>query len=414
MTPSKTSETSPTSTLRSHLDSFDSHLRLLICIAAKIATLHALAGRYTQKLSLDDTTHSSERSETQSAEDELNEEQARVQHLAAVTTQNSIRWLQIVCTHFGVEMANLPDDPAPDTGLQAGLEKGREFDVAYELVLLSLGLAARDAKEQEVVTKKEKDDKEPALEYTALERSLTMKAVGILGLTEQNVEDAEKAIAQELYFEMKEKEKERRGKEGGGKGEWDEATKVYKEKGKGSGNTMKWAATGAGFVLGGVAIGLTGGASFNSSALDFFSLIFLWKQDSPLLLSHLFLLAHLASLHSEGPAVPSSSALYSVSAEVSLLSRCSPSPRVDPSASHQVDLLATALTGACKVSRTSLSTKSLRPTCRPSPPSPRPVRCRGHLHSSSLRFQSSLCSHTDTELTRSRRLGFPLGPRRLY
>lgn len=253
------SEPARPSTLKSHIDSFDPHLRLLICIAAKLATLHALAGRYTQKLSLHDVDQSDNR--TQSAEDELNAEQARVQHLAAVTTQNSIRWLQIICTHFEVEMANLPDDPAPETSLQAGLEKGREFDVAYELVLVSLGLAARDAKEQEVVTKKEKDDKTPALEYTALERSLTMSAVGVLvgDGAEKAVEDAEKAIAQQLYFEMQQKEKESGGKEGSSKGEWDEATKAYKEKGKSSNSAMKWAATGAGFVLGGVAIGLTGG-----------------------------------------------------------------------------------------------------------------------------------------------------------
>ena len=257
LTPMTSSSSAPTSSLHSQLDSFDSHTRLLICIAAKLATLHALAGRYTQKLSLHDTTHSSER--TESAEEELNAEQSRVQHLAAVTTQNSIRWLQIVCTHFGVEMANLPDDPAPETKLKTGMAKDRDFDVAYELVLLSLGLAARDAKEQEAVLKKSKDDKSLALEYTALDRSLTMKAVGVLGLSEQSVEDAEKAIAQLLYFEMKDKEKEGNEKESGGKREWDEATKAYKEKGKTSNSAMKWAATGAGFVLGGVAIGLTGG-----------------------------------------------------------------------------------------------------------------------------------------------------------
>lgn len=250
-------DSTPTESLKSQVDTFSPHLRLLICIGAKVATLHALAGRYTQKLSLTDVDTEGERS--QSAEDELNEEQARVKSLMHITVQNATRWLQIVCTHMEVDMGNLPDDPALDTSLKEGLEREKEFDIAFELVLVSLGLAARDVKEQETITKKEKYDKSPALEYTALERSLTMRAVGVLGIAEEVVESAEKAIAQFLYFEMREKEKEEAGKGISSKGEWDEATQAYKQENEKKNSTLKWAATGAGFVLGGVAIGLTGG-----------------------------------------------------------------------------------------------------------------------------------------------------------
>ncbi|ORY49736.1 hypothetical protein BCR35DRAFT_336077 [Leucosporidium creatinivorum] len=253
------SDSTPTEALKSQVDTFSPHLKLLIAIAAKVATLHALAGRYTQKLSLQDVDLEGKDGEKE-AQEELDTEQARVKNLMARTIQNSLRWLQIVCTHLEVDMGSLPDDPSLDTSLKEGLEKEREFDIAFELVLVSLGLAARDAKEQEVLTKKEgKEKTAPVLDYTALERSLTMRAVGVLGIEEGVVESAEKAIAQFLYFEMKEKEKEKEEKGISSKGEWDEATQAYKEENKNKNSALKWAATGAGFVLGGVAIGLTGG-----------------------------------------------------------------------------------------------------------------------------------------------------------
>lgn len=251
------SEPTSNESLKSQVDTFSPHLKLLIAIAAKVATLHALAGRYTQKLSLQDVDLEGKDGEKE-AQEELDIEQARVKNLMARTIQNSLRWLQIVCTHLEVDMKSLPDDPALDTSLKEGLNKERDFDIAFELVLVSLGLAARDAKEQEVLTEKEDKNKSaPALEYTALERSLTMRAVGVLGIDEGVVESAEKAIAQFLYFKMKEKEKD--GRRVSSKGEWDEATQAYKEENKNKNSTLKWAATGAGFVLGGVAIGLTGG-----------------------------------------------------------------------------------------------------------------------------------------------------------
>ncbi|GAA5914718.1 hypothetical protein JCM5296_001960 [Sporobolomyces johnsonii] len=309
--------------LESHIESFDPGLKLFVAIAAKVSTLHVLAGRYTQHLTLDDLSPPSSSPSSPSGEPtqptrptsrdpvaaqrELDAEQQRIKVLMRETITQATHWLVLVCRHFEVDLATLPENPDTGMRLPEALEplgKGakemdeaerskarekKEWDVVWELLLVSLGLVGTGLQAEEPAAKAQSASKRvgskvgglfssseskpdsaavavkdvpPPLDYTALSRSLVVGAAEVLGISERVVADAERAIAQFLFFQLQaqEQEQERQGKKGvGDKMEWDEAAQEYRQKQAKKGNTLKWAATGAGFILGGVAIGLTGG-----------------------------------------------------------------------------------------------------------------------------------------------------------
>uniref|UniRef100_A0A0K3CLF1 BY PROTMAP: gi/814541766/emb/CEQ40992.1/ SPOSA6832_02659 [Sporidiobolus salmonicolor] n=1 Tax=Rhodotorula toruloides TaxID=5286 RepID=A0A0K3CLF1_RHOTO len=325
--------------LESHVATFDPGLKLFVAIAAKISTLHALAGRYTQHLTLEDLSppstppaespspsgsstpsSSSQRTpphgpkpwDTLLAQRQLDAEQERVKVLMKATIAQSVHWLTLVCAHFEVEMAQLPEEPGEGTRLETVLDDGPahvgekvekeeegeeerrrrreklEWEVVWELVLVSLGLVSAGQQAEEPDQKKKSggvnaaaakvgglfsssssketpakpDDKGalPPLNYTALSRSLVICTADILGIPSQTVQDVEHTIAQFLYFQLQAaNEEDKKAGEKKGDVEWDEAAKEYREKAARKNSTLKWAATGAGFILGGVAIGLTGG-----------------------------------------------------------------------------------------------------------------------------------------------------------
>ncbi|GAA5824780.1 hypothetical protein JCM11251_005338 [Rhodosporidiobolus azoricus] len=326
--------------LQSRVEALDPGLKLFVAIAAKISTLHALAGRYTQHLTLDDlsppNTQPSSPTDTPptaaessthpdaapprpkrdiiTAQRELDAEQERIRVLMKETIAHATHWLVLVCGHFGVEMAQLPEQPDSEMKLHGTLEamiapeeeKGgeearkkakekKEWDVVWELVLVSLGLvgAGQQGGEQEQQKKaggassaaakvggffssskssssdpaastsssaKDAAGQPPPLNYTALSRSLIVCAAEVLGIPEQTVDDVERTIAQFLYFQLQQSDgKTKEAAQGGGAKVWDEAAQEYREKTARKGSLLKYAATGAGVVLGGVAIGLTGG-----------------------------------------------------------------------------------------------------------------------------------------------------------
>ncbi|GAA6046661.1 hypothetical protein JCM3770_003102 [Rhodotorula araucariae] len=320
--------------LESRVQTFDPSVKLFIAIAAKISTLHALAGRYTQHLTLADLspagtpsgspppspspTPGPERApplparprDVAAAQRELDAEQARVRELMRQTVAHATHWLVLVCTHLGVEMRQLPEEPDAGMRMPEALDlraegeaegdeaerrrarEKREWDCVWELVLVSLGLVG--AGQQAGEPDKEKktlgvgaaaaakvgglfssskgappsmeghEAQPPPLNYTALSRSLVVSTAQVLGISAQVVADVERTIAQFLYFQLQQQSEADQKKAVEGRGGdtmtgWDEAAKEYREKAAKKGNTLKWAATGAGFVLGGVAIGLTGG-----------------------------------------------------------------------------------------------------------------------------------------------------------
>ncbi|BGP27217.1 hypothetical protein JCM10295v2_006181 [Rhodotorula toruloides] len=325
--------------LESHVASFDPGLKLFVAIAAKISTLHALARRYTQHLTLEDLSppstppaespppsgsstpstpsqrsppHAPKPGDTLLAQRQLDAEQERVKVLMKATIAQSVLWLTLVCGHFGIDMVQLPEEPDDGTQLDSVLsevsahvgekvekekdgdeERKRrreklEWEVVWELVLVSLGLvgAGQQAEEpdqkekvggangavakvgglfsssssKKTPTKPDGKGAPPPLNYTALSRSLVVCTADILGIPSQTVQDVEHTIAQFLYFQLQAaNEEDKKAGEKKGDVDWDEAAKEYREKAARKNITLKWAATGAGFILGGAAIGLTGG-----------------------------------------------------------------------------------------------------------------------------------------------------------
>ncbi|KAH8924425.1 DUF726-domain-containing protein [Atractiella rhizophila] len=70
---------------------------------------------------------------------------------------------------------------------------------------------------------------------------------------------AEQQVSQSLYFSMEEARKKEEDKEAAGKTGWLNGVMEAKKKAEGKNKLLKWGMTGAGFIVGGVALGLTGG-----------------------------------------------------------------------------------------------------------------------------------------------------------
>ncbi|KAK4700630.1 hypothetical protein P7C70_g5613, partial [Phenoliferia sp. Uapishka_3] len=240
----------------SKVENLDPALRFLVALSAKIATLGILAKRFSSSIAVD------QKNDVEDPTDHaaLASEQHVASILAAETVASSSAWLGRVCRHHGVDILALPDDVQPGP-FANDVDPASHFDIAFELVLASIGLteAPQGATTGSVDSEKKGKEKErkEAMVYSALDRTLVVRTASGLGVSLKTVEDAEKSIAQFLYFQLS--EEEGGPKADGGSNGWDEAAQEEKEKAAKKGKMLKWAATGAGFVLGGVAIGLTGG-----------------------------------------------------------------------------------------------------------------------------------------------------------
>ncbi|GAA5944040.1 uncharacterized protein JCM15063_004295 [Sporobolomyces koalae] len=296
--------------LESRVQSIDPAIKLSVAIAAKVSTLHALKGRYTQPLAIEDlssepsappTAQAADSPSPQPAKDilaaqqQLDAEQERTKALMRDTIAQATHWLVSVCRHFEIELGSLPDNPDIDLKMPQALDspadsetddmnrrKTRdklEFDIVWELCLVSLGLVGSASPGPEPPIQAQSTSKSggffskgasrstpesgaekgaPApLDYSALSRSLVVRAAEFFGIEEKTVFDVERAIAQFLFFQLQAQSDG--DKPADGTLQWDEAASTYRTQQAKRGNTLKWAATGAGFVLGGVAIGLTGG-----------------------------------------------------------------------------------------------------------------------------------------------------------
>ncbi|KAL8280678.1 hypothetical protein RQP46_007001 [Phenoliferia psychrophenolica] len=236
----------------SRLATLDPKLRLLIALAAKVATLGILAGRYPATISLDEADYSAD----PEALSDLAREQQRAKELLQVSKDGSHAWLARVCSHLEIDLLSLPDEPVASDFLPGDVAVESHFDISQELVLVSVGLAEAAADASEKGKGKAKEP-EGALVYLALERALVVRTAATLGIETATVEGAEKAIAQFLFFQLPQEEAREDGEKGSKA--WDEAARAKKDEASKKNKMLKWAATGTGFVVGGVLIGLTGG-----------------------------------------------------------------------------------------------------------------------------------------------------------
>jgi hypothetical protein len=261
----KAASPQPIEQLTSHVDELSPHLRFTVAIACKLASLLILSGRFTADVQAEE--------EDEETLEDVEKEQHHAKKLQRDLIDEAMRWLVLVCRHLSVDISALPEDPTGGIGRLEELPHDQHFAVAFELVLVSIGLAASASKEgtkdSEKAEKAGQDDTSP-LNYTSSARTLLVRTCGHIGISPETVEHAERSISQTLFFQLQKTEEKKNSE---GKTIWDaEASAAREKEDSSTKKAIKWAATGAGFVLGGVAIGLTGGTSiYLSTGALFFS-----------------------------------------------------------------------------------------------------------------------------------------------
>lgn len=152
------------------------------------------------------------------------------------------------------------------------LSREKHHEILHDILMLSLHLPP-PSKNDTAHPSTAKEAKEQAPEnagvYTALSRYLVFAFAQILNIPPRTVYDAEKAMAQQLYFVFEETKKAEAEQQQSSSGT-SIASRADSEKMKlasqgaiaereKKNSTWKWAATGAGFLAGGVLLGVTGG-----------------------------------------------------------------------------------------------------------------------------------------------------------
>lgn len=147
------------------------------------------------------------------------------------------------------------------------LSRERHHEILHDLLMLSVHLPPPSkADTPDTKQTKEASQKPPpdAGVYTPLDRYLVFAFSRVLGIPPVTVYEAEKAMAQQLYFVLEETKKAEAQHGGGAASQAQSASMQAASQGAiaerdKKNSTWKWAATGAGFVAGGVLLGVTGG-----------------------------------------------------------------------------------------------------------------------------------------------------------
>jgi hypothetical protein len=175
--------------------------------------------------------------------------------------------------HANVDPQALPPKPrAADLKPSVkDLSREKHHEILHDILMLSVHLpppSKADSAHPEKLKEAKEKPPENAGVYTALSRYLVFAMARVLNIPPRTVYDAEKAMAQQLFFvfeETKKAEAEHHVKGG--------HTAAHKADGEQmrlasqgaiaerekKNSTWKWAATGAGFLAGGVILGVTGG-----------------------------------------------------------------------------------------------------------------------------------------------------------
>lgn len=263
-----TDPSGPTASLHSNLGAISQQLRLSLALAAALATRTSLQHRFPGSL----TAQDAEAEGVQDAHAALKAEQQLADELEDKAASEATTWLKKLCKHLDIEHDSLPTDIRQEDidPLKEQVKADDWFELAFELVFVSLGLGDLELNTQEK-EKQEKDNKFTAkfksgaktpplsdLSYTSLERSLSVLTLKSLGWqqAEAAIAGAEKSIAQSLYFALQQSEQ---ADPTATNSAWAEEAEKQRAAKQQRGKALKWAATGIGFVAGGVAIGLTGG-----------------------------------------------------------------------------------------------------------------------------------------------------------
>ncbi|KAB5592974.1 membrane protein [Ceratobasidium theobromae] len=187
-------------------------------------------------------------------------------------------WLNDVCAHLGVDPRILPPNPSvKDAEVMVGnVSPEDHLNITSALLTATIVPSSKP---------REEPDRQPrpaeasekiarAFGYTAASRALLARTLELLCIPIGNLLEAEKTLGRDLFQELKEAEMKEKS----------EAARKEQEEGWG-GKWGRWAATGGGVILGGMAIGLTGGLAAPALVP---LLPFLSASTAPIVLGSLF------------------------------------------------------------------------------------------------------------------------------
>ncbi|KAG8739847.1 hypothetical protein FRC10_005042 [Ceratobasidium sp. 414] len=161
-------------------------------------------------------------------------------------------WLQDICVYLGVDSQNLPPEPTLQDAESLSKTISPDNHVLIASILLTATIVpspkAKDEVNKRPTKAKTSKAAEKAFGYSAAGRAILVRALELLSIPTQRLLEVEKILGRELFEELAEAEMKEKS----------EAARKEQEHGWG-GKWGRWAATGGGIVLGGVAIGLTGG-----------------------------------------------------------------------------------------------------------------------------------------------------------
>ncbi|KAF8684997.1 hypothetical protein RHS04_01055 [Rhizoctonia solani] len=161
-------------------------------------------------------------------------------------------WLQDVCAHLDIDHQILPPEPSVlDAESLTGPISHNDYHSITSALLTATILPSPKAKEEankKSTTTKSSETVARAFGYTAASRAFLAQTLELLSIPMKVLLEVEKDLGRDLFEELKEAEMKEKS----------EAARKEQENGWG-GKWGRWAATGGGVILGGVAIGLTGG-----------------------------------------------------------------------------------------------------------------------------------------------------------
>ncbi|CAE6402805.1 unnamed protein product [Rhizoctonia solani] len=187
-------------------------------------------------------------------------------------------WLQDVCAHLAIDHQILPPEPSIlDAESLTGPISHDDYHKITSSLLTATILPSPMAKEvanKQSANTKASETVARAFGYTAASRAFLAQTLELLSIPMKVLLEVEKNLGQDLFEELKEAEMKEKS----------EAARKEQEHGWG-GKWGRWAATGGGVILGGVAIGLTGGLA----APALLPLLpFLTASTAPIVLGSLF------------------------------------------------------------------------------------------------------------------------------
>lgn len=232
--------------LESQLHEFSLESRRSIRYAAKLATTSIIKIRFGESTLLNNRADSS--SNTITAED------VSIIETLDYVKRESLDWLVPIEHHFEITSLSSTGSSQIDTAFLGKTSSSQHFDIAHELLLVSLGLTNTPSE----ISSPIKSSKSKSLDYSALVRNLILLTLKSLNIEAVTLESVEKSLAQTLHFQLQQLSSSS-SSTSSLPSTISSTSSTSHPPTSSSSKTFKYLTTGAGVLLGGVALGITGG-----------------------------------------------------------------------------------------------------------------------------------------------------------